>query len=48
VAGSYVLRLTASDGTLSASDDVSVTVNSPTNQVPTVNAGVDRRSRFPA
>src|SRR5262249_29873993 len=32
--GVYVLRLTANDGTLSANDDVQVTVNAGTNQPP--------------
>ncbi|HJQ24187.1 MAG TPA: PKD domain-containing protein, partial [Blastocatellia bacterium] len=42
-AGTYVLRLTASDGALSASDDVQVTVNpAPVNQPPQVNAGPDQ------
>jgi hypothetical protein len=44
-AGVYVLRLTASDGDLSAGDDVTVTANPappPTNQAPVVNAGPDR------
>ena len=41
VAGTYVLRLTASDGALSASTTVTITVNPapPVNQPPTVNAG---------
>ena len=43
-AGSYTLRLTASDGTLTSTDDVIVTINppAPTNQAPVVNAGPDR------
>ncbi|HEY1120393.1 MAG TPA: putative collagen-binding domain-containing protein, partial [Haloferula sp.] len=43
-AGSYVLRLTATDGALTSSDDVAVTVNpqAPTNQAPVVSAGPDR------
>ncbi|MEA2203723.1 MAG: hypothetical protein QOE77_499 [Blastocatellia bacterium] len=41
VAGTYVLRLTASDGALSASDEVVVTVT-PANVAPTVNAGADQ------
>jgi PKD repeat protein len=41
VAGTYGLRLTASDGALSASDDLLVTV-APQNQPPTVNAGPDQ------
>ncbi len=42
-AGTYVLRLTASDGTLAASDDVTVTVttSAPANQAPSVQAGSD-------
>ena len=47
--GIYVLRLTASDGTLSASDDVSVNVTAaPTNVAPTVSAGPDRNVTLPA
>ena len=45
-AGSYVLRLTASDSALSSTDDVIVTVN-PANQAPTVNAGADRGVTLP-
>ena len=47
--GSYVLRLTASDGALTASDVVGVTVNpvSSTNQAPTVNAGPDKAVTLP-
>jgi hypothetical protein len=43
-AGSYLLRLTATDGALTSSDDVIVTVNPqpPANQPPVVNAGPDR------
>jgi hypothetical protein len=42
-AGSYVLRLTATDGELASSDDVVVTVTSsaPANQPPQVSAGAD-------
>ncbi|HXM51466.1 MAG TPA: PKD domain-containing protein [Pyrinomonadaceae bacterium] len=41
--GVYVLRLTASDTALSASDDVQITVNpAPINQAPTANAGSDQ------
>ena len=49
VAGSYVLRLTASDSALQASDDISVTVNSAgaTNQAPSVNAGPDQTITLP-
>lgn len=43
VDGTYVLRLTASDTELSASDDVTVTVEpAPPNQPPTVSAGGDK------
>ena len=49
-AGAYVLRLTASDGSSSASDDVQVTVNPapPVNRAPTVNAGADQTITLPA
>ena len=47
-AGTYTLRLTASDSALSASDDVVVTVNPPVNQAPTVNAGPDQAITLPA
>jgi RHS repeat-associated protein len=41
--GVYLLRLTASDTMLSASDDVEITVNpAPPNQAPTANAGPDK------
>lgn len=46
VAGTYVLRLTASDGVLSASDDVTVTVN-PANTAPVVSAGADQTITLP-
>jgi hypothetical protein len=45
-AGSYVLRLTGSDGALTSSDDVTVTVT--TNAAPSVNAGPDRSVTLPA
>jgi RHS repeat-associated protein len=38
--GTYVLRLTASDGALSASDDVEIVAN-PGNEPPRVSAGLD-------
>jgi hypothetical protein len=39
----YVLRLTAVDGTLSTSSDVTITVNpAPVNQAPSVGAGADQ------
>ncbi|HMG75196.1 MAG TPA: PKD domain-containing protein [Pyrinomonadaceae bacterium] len=40
-AGTYVLRLNASDGQLTTSDDVTITVTGQ-NQPPTVNAGPDQ------
>ncbi|HKG60485.1 MAG TPA: RHS repeat-associated core domain-containing protein [Pyrinomonadaceae bacterium] len=45
-AGEYVLKLTASDGQLSASDTLKVTVV-PNNQPPTVNAGPDQIIELP-
>ena len=49
-AGTYVLRLTASDGSLSANDTVTVTVNPApvVNAAPTVNAGVDQTITLPS
>jgi RHS repeat-associated protein len=50
-AGAYVLRLTCSDGQLSAADDVTVTAVSgapPVNQPPHVVCGPDLRLRLPA
>ncbi len=44
--GDYVLKLTASDGQLSASDTLKVTVV-PNNQPPTVNAGPDQTIEIP-
>jgi hypothetical protein len=46
-AGTYVLRLTASDGALSAFDEVQVIVTA-TNVAPVVNAGPDRTITLPA
>ena len=40
--GTYVLRLSASDGELSASDEVTVVLE-PANQAPQVSAGPDQR-----
>lgn len=41
--GVYVIRLTASDGQLSSSDDIVIVVNpAPTNNAPIVNAGPDQ------
>ena len=45
--GDYTLRLTATDGEATASDDVSITVY-PQNQPPTVDAGADATIRLPA
>src|SRR5688572_19428773 len=50
-AGTYILRLVASDGALSASDDVAIAVLSsePTsNSAPTVSAGPDQTIVFPS
>jgi RHS repeat-associated protein len=48
-AGTYVLRLTASDSALSRADDLTVTVNpSPFNLPPGVNAGADQTITLPA
>src|SRR5581483_8565524 len=46
-AGTYVLRLAGSDGQLSASSDVTITVL-PVNQVPVVNAGPAQTIELPA
>src|SRR5262245_21859916 len=50
LSGSYVLRLTANDSALQASDDISVTVNpaGPGNQAPSVNAGPDQTITLPS
>ncbi len=50
VAGTYVLRLTANDGALSGSADVTITVNPAMagNQPPVVNAGVNQTITLPA
>ena len=42
VAGTYVLRLTATDSALSGNDEIQVTVI-PENHTPTANAGADRK-----
>jgi subtilase family serine protease len=48
-AGTYVLKLTASDGSLSASATVTITVNAaPVNQAPVVNAGANQTITLPA
>lgn len=44
--GAYVLRLTATDGALTTSDDMAVTVT-PQNQPPTVSAGPDQSLALP-
>ena len=44
--GTYVLRLTASDGELSNFDEITLTVQ-PENQPPTVNAGSDQTLALP-
>ncbi|MGD9637261.1 MAG: DNRLRE domain-containing protein, partial [Pirellulales bacterium] len=48
-AGTYVLRLTASDGSLSSFDDVTIIVQnaSPANAAPAVSAGVDQAIQLP-
>ncbi|TLD40495.1 MAG: putative extracellular protein [Candidatus Jettenia ecosi] len=49
LAGAYVLRLTADDGGLNASDELSVIVsNTVINQPPTVNAGIDQSITLPS
>jgi len=50
VAGTYTIRMTVSDGQLSKSDDVVVTVNVSitTNKAPVVNAGADQNITLPA
>jgi RHS repeat-associated protein len=45
-AGTYLLRLTATDGELSSSDDVSI-LATPPNQAPTVSAGPDQTITLP-
>ncbi len=44
--GTYVLRLTASDGEISDSDDITITVE-PQNQPPTVSAGQNQTIALP-
>jgi RHS repeat-associated protein len=50
VSGTYVLRLTATDGALASSDDVTVVVNPspPVNRAPIVDPGPDRTVTLPA
>jgi PKD repeat protein len=47
-AGTYVLKLTASDSALSASATVTITVSTPVNQPPVVNAGSNQTITLPA
>ena len=50
LAGVYLLQLTASDGALSRSDTVAITVTEtapPTNAAPTVSAGADQAVTLP-
>jgi len=47
--GIYVLRLTVSDGAVTVSDDVTITVNPvPPNSAPVVNAGADQTITLPS
>src|SRR5207245_2502597 len=46
--GSYVLRLSANDGQLTSTSDVTVVVNPPQNQAPVVNAGPSQTITLPA
>lgn len=51
LAGNYVLRLSASDGSLTSSDDISITINANTcagNTPPTANAGPDKTANVGA
>ncbi|HEX4997632.1 MAG TPA: hypothetical protein VFY29_05375 [Terriglobia bacterium] len=48
VAGSYTVRLTASDGALSSSDDLVVVVSAPVNRAPSVSAGADLGCTLPS
>ncbi len=48
VAGVYVLRLTATDGALTASDDVTITVNPMPNVAPVVSAGSNQTVTLPS
>jgi hypothetical protein len=48
-AGPYTFRLTVTDNSgATASDDINITVNSATNQLPTANAGADQIITLPA
>lgn len=46
--GTYAFQFTASDGALSSSASVQVTVNPPVNQAPVVGAGTDQTITLPA
>ncbi|MEP6654068.1 MAG: cellulose binding domain-containing protein [Myxococcales bacterium] len=46
--GTYVLRLTVTDGASARNDDMTVIVNPPLNQAPLVNAGLDQTITLPA
>jgi uncharacterized protein YjiK len=46
--GVYVLELTATEGDLTASDEVTITVGAVTNQPPIVNAGTDQTITLPS
>ncbi|MFI5007642.1 MAG: choice-of-anchor A family protein, partial [Solirubrobacterales bacterium] len=48
VAGTYVLRLTASDTELEASDEMRVVVSQDANQAPLVDAGPDQQVMLPS
>jgi RHS repeat-associated protein len=48
VAGVYVFRLTASDGALSAADDMTLTVQAAPNAAPVADAGLDVEVQQPA
>ena len=48
IAGTYVLRVTASDSALQATSDVTVQVNAPQNQAPLVSAGQAQTVLLPA
>lgn len=46
-AGTYVLKLTASDGALVASDEITITVTAPVNTAPVVSAGANQTITLP-
>src|SRR5262249_40948356 len=47
-AGTYVLQLAASDGSLTTRDSVQITANAAANTAPSVNAGFDQTITLPA